>query len=50
MAITSEQAADAFLVRNVTTIGHVDHGTPGLGHLEFRGGVVNPAEVRQTRR
>lgn len=30
MAATLEQAADALLVRNVTTIGHVDHGKTTL--------------------
>lgn len=30
MAATTEQAASAFLVRNVTTIGHVDHGKTTL--------------------
>jgi hypothetical protein len=30
MATISEQAANAFLVRNVTTIGHVDHGKTTL--------------------
>lgn len=30
MATTSEQAANALLVRNVTTIGHVDHGKTTL--------------------
>lgn len=30
MTATSEQAANAFLVRNVTTIGHVDHGKTTL--------------------
>ena len=27
---TSEQATSAFLVRNVTTVGHVDHGKTTL--------------------
>ena len=30
MAVISEQAANASLVRNVTTIGHVDHGKTTL--------------------
>lgn len=30
METISEQAASAFLVRNVTTIGHVDHGKTTL--------------------
>jgi len=30
MAATTERAANAFLVRNVTTIGHVDHGKTTL--------------------
>jgi ribosome assembly protein 1 len=30
MAVTSGQAVDALLVRNVTTIGHVDHGKTTL--------------------
>lgn len=30
MEVPLEQAANAFLVRNVTTIGHVDHGKTTL--------------------
>jgi len=30
MADTAERAVNAFLVRNVTTIGHVDHGKTTL--------------------